>query len=191
MRADRNARYFPSAVKTGSESTKRPSVTSRISSSASRASRIRLSGCGPGCDQASQAESGEYDSPDTAPSGDCASCRTAPEPMSTTSSRPSRAATATVEPSGAAASSLTSPSSPAASRRGPPAADTSGPPAGATSRLSAPPASLTHTTRPSRPSTRGIRARTPGSTARARAGPSRWVSQCTVPRTSIALARPV
>ena len=57
-RADMNARYLPSPVKTGSESMNRPSVASTTWPSASRASLIRLSGCGPGWDQASQAESG-------------------------------------------------------------------------------------------------------------------------------------
>ena len=51
--------------------------------------------------------------------------------------------------------------------------------------------SATHTTFPVSPSTRGSRARAFGSTYSARAGPSLCVSQCTVPRTSTALACPV
>ena len=61
--ADRNARYRPSVVNTGSVSMNRPSVTSTTRASASRASRIRRSGGGPGCDQASQAESGDEGQP--------------------------------------------------------------------------------------------------------------------------------
>nr|BFF01204.1 hypothetical protein GCM10020241_28790 [Streptoalloteichus tenebrarius] len=64
-------------------------------------------------------------------------------------------------------------------------------PTGAISTASSPWASVTQATRPLSPSTTGRRARTPGSTDTAIAGPSRWVSQCTVPRTSTTLARPV
>ena len=92
-------------------------------------------------------------------------------------------------PSGAAAMSATQPMAPAASRRGGAAA---GRPVGepAISIASAPSASVTQATWPVLPSTRGSRARTPGTTDSARAGPSRCVSQCTVPRTSTALAWP-
>ena len=55
----------------------------------------------------------------------------------------------------------------------------------------APDASVTHTAWPVSPSTCGSRPRAPESTSRARAGPSRCVSQCTVPRTSTTLAWPV
>ncbi len=186
LRRDTNARYSPSAVKTGSVSANRPSVTSITSRSASRATRIRRSGCGPGCDQASQAESGEKHNPSIAPSSPAASSLTCPEATSTASSRPSCAAAATVAPSGEAARLSTEPRRPSASR-------TSGgsPSAAAISSASAPPASVTQTTWPVSPSTRGSRARACGLTYSARAGPSLWVSQCTVPRTSTTLAWPV
>ena len=64
--------------------------------------------------QASQAESGDQDSPLIAPSSDAASSVTCPDATSTTSSLPSRAAAATVAPSGEAARLMTSPSWPAA-----------------------------------------------------------------------------
>ena len=67
----------------------------------------------------------------------------------------------------------------------------SGPSAAPISIASSPSASVTQATRPVPPSTSGSRARTPGVTDRARAGPSLWVSQWIVPRTSTALPRPV
>ena len=122
-----------------------------------------------------------------APSGDWASCRTAPEAMSTTSSRPSRAATAAVDPSGAAASSLTSPSSPAASQRGrggprrcvpprtPPGHRPGRPRSCPAAGVADPDDLAVADQHPGHP---GPDVRLGGS---ARAGPSRWVSQCTVP----------
>ena len=47
------------------------------------------------------------------------------------------------------------------------------------------------TPRESAPSGRASRARTPGTASSVRAGPSRWVSRCTVPRTCTMLERPV
>src|SRR5215475_11588688 len=76
---DRNARYLPSRVKTGSLSANRPSVASKTWPSAIRASRSRRSGlrfmpagCSAGCDHASQAESGDQASPVTTPLSDAA-----------------------------------------------------------------------------------------------------------------------
>ena len=60
-------------MNTGSVSANRPSVTSTISWSVGRAMRRRRNGGGPGWDQASQAESGDQDSPSMAPSSDAAS----------------------------------------------------------------------------------------------------------------------
>ena len=176
-------------MKTGSVSTNRPSVTSTTTWLARFVIRSWRSDAGPGCDHASQAESGDQASPDTAPLSDETIWVTAPEATFTTCSRPSRAATATALPSGAAASSSTQPMAPAATRRGAAAAGV--PSADAISSASAPSASVTQTTWPVVPSTCGKVARTPGTTDSARAGPSRWVIQCTVPRTSTALARPV
>ena len=116
LRWDRKARYRPSAVKTGLVSANRPSVTSMTSPSAILASRIRVSGRIPGWDQASQAESGDQDSPSMAPSSDAASSVTCPDVTSTASSLPSCAAAATVAPSGEAARLVTCPSRPSASR---------------------------------------------------------------------------
>ena len=90
-------------MNTGSLSAKRPSVTSMIAPSAILAIRMRRSGCGPGWDQASQAESGDQDSPSTGPSSDTASSVTCPDAMSTRRSGPSWAAAATHPPSGEAA----------------------------------------------------------------------------------------
>lgn len=50
---------------------------------------------------------------------------------------------------------------------------------------------MTYATWPLSPSISGSRTRTPGVSVRVRAGPSRWVSQCRLPRTTTALARPV
>lgn len=159
-----------------------------MAGSVTRASLMRLSGRGPGCDHASQAESCENASPVTGPSSEAVSSRTCPVAISTRCRRPSRDAAATVFPSGAAASSATTPSSPAAIRRGPwPSA---GPATGATSSASVPPASVTQTACPFVPRTRGSLARASLVTLSARAGPSRWVSQCTVPCTSMTLALP-
>ena len=188
---------MPSRVKTGSVSANRPSVTSNTWPSAIRASRSRRSGlgarvigCSAGCDHASQAESGDQASPVTTPLSDAAIWRTWPDSTSTSRSRPSCAATATALPSGAAASPVMRPTWPTAMRRGPVAGSAG--PAGSPepiSRASLPSASVAHTTCPPVPSTCGNRARAPGTTDTAERR-SRWVSQCTVPRTSIELARP-
>ena len=61
---------------------------------------------------------------------------------------------------------------------------------GAMQTASSPSASSTHTARSS-PSGAASRARTPGVACSVRAGPSRWVSRCTVPRTPTTLDRPV
>jgi len=172
-------------VNTGSVSANRPSVTSMMCWSATRASRMRRSGCGPGWAQASQAESGDQDSPPTTPSSDAASSVTCPDATSMSSSLPSCAAAATVAPSGEAVRSITWPSWPSASRT----VSTSGSPVTEPiSSASAPAASVTQTACPVSPRTRGSRARAAGLTCRARAGPSLCVSQCTVPRTSTTLA---
>ena len=147
--------------------------------------RMRRSGCGPGWDQASQAESGDQASPSMAPSSDEASSVTCPDATSTASSLPSWAAAATVAPSGEAARLSTLPRRPPASRT----VSVSG--SSMTESISSasfPAASVTQTTWPVSPSTRGSLARAPGSTYSARAGPSLCVSQCTVPRTSTTLA---
>ena len=174
-------------MNTGSVSANRPSVTSTIScwpeGPAIRAARMRRSGCGPGWAQASQAESGDQDSPPTTPSSDAASSVTCPDATSTTSSLPSCAAAATVAPSGEAVRPITVPSWPSASRTVSPSPVTE-----PISSASAPAASVTQTACPVSPSTRGSRARASGSTCSARAGPSLCVSQCTVPRTSTTLA---
>ena len=177
-------------MKTGSVSVNRPSVTSTTvrPGSATRAMRSWRSCSGPGCDHASQAESGDQVSPVTSPLRDDASSVTSPDEASTTNSLPSRAATAMALPSGAAARSSAQPMAPAASRRA--GAAGAVPAIAAISIASAPSASVTQATRPVLPSTRGSRARTPGTTDSARAGPSRCVSQCTVPRTSTTLACP-
>ena len=175
-------------MNTGSVSANRPSVTSMTSWSATRASRMRPSGRGPGWAQASQAESGDQDSPPIAPSSDAASSVTCPDATSTTSSLPSCAAAATVAPSGEAVRPTTLPSWPAASRT---VSMPGSPVTEPISRASAPVASVTQTACPVSPSTRGSRARAAGSTCSARAGPSWCVSQCTVPRTSTTLACPV
>ena len=107
--------------------------------------------------QASQAESGDQDSPLIAPSSDAASSVTCPDATSTTSSLPSRAAAATVAPSGEAARLMTSPSWPAARVAG-----SGSPLVPAISRASAPVASVTQTACPVSPSTRGSRARAAG-----------------------------
>ncbi len=60
-------------MNTGSVSENRPSVTSTICWSATLAMYRRRSGHGPGWDQASQAESGEKDSPSTGPLSDAGS----------------------------------------------------------------------------------------------------------------------
>ncbi|CAM5736850.1 hypothetical protein SHIRM173S_09623 [Streptomyces hirsutus] len=150
-----------------------------------------LSGRGPGWDQASQAESGEKVSPETSPSALRSTSRTSPVSRSTSRTRPSCEATAARLPSGDIASPRTRPSCPAASRRG--VAPGARPVAGANSRASSPSASVTHTTHssPSARKVRGRRARTPGVAARARAGPDRWVTQWTAPRTQTALPRAV
>lgn len=64
---------------------------------------------------------------------------------------------------------------------------------GAISSASSPSASVTQTTcwSPSAWKVRGSLARTPGSAASARAGPSRWVTQWTAPLDRTALPRPV
>ncbi len=178
-----NARYRPSGVNTGSLSANRPSVTSTISVSAMRAIRMRRSGCGPGWAQASQAESGDQDSPWTTPSSDAASSVTCPEATSTASSLPSCAAAATVAPSGEAVRVITLPTRPSAMVR-----ESASPVTEPISSASGPAASVTQTACPVSPSTCGSRARAAGSTCSARAGPSLWVSQCTVPRTSTTLA---
>ena len=97
-------------MKTGLASANRPSVTSRISWSAIRAILIRARFLTAGWAQASQAESGDQDSPLIAPSSDAASSVTCPDATSTTSSLPSCTAVATVAPSGDAARLITSPS---------------------------------------------------------------------------------
>ena len=173
----------------GSVSTNRPSVRSVTCRSSSRASRSRRRSPPPGWDQASQAESGAKARSLTGPLSDLASSVTWLEATSTSSSLPSRAAAATTVPFGAAARSATQPISPPASLRG----DSPGavPSAGAISSASAPSSSMTQMTWSVSPSTRGSRATGPPITDSARAGPSRWVSQCTVPRTCTALACPV
>jgi len=103
-----------------------------------------------------------------------------------TSSLPSWAATATVAPSGAAVRSSTLPTWPSATVRG-----ASWPATDLISSASGPATSVTQMACPVSPSTRGSRARAAGSTYSARAGPSLWASQCTVPRTSTTLALPV
>ena len=96
-------------MNTGLVSANRPSVTSMTSRSAIvstgviRAIRIRASGLSSGWDQASQAESGDQDSPSMGPSPETASSVTCPDAMFTTSSLPSWAAAATHAPSGEAA----------------------------------------------------------------------------------------
>ena len=85
----------------------------------------------------------------------------------------------------------TRPSCPAASRRG--VAPGARPVAGANSRASSPSASVTHTTHSS-PSARKVRGQPgpdAGVAASARAGPARWVTQWTAPRTATALPRAV
>jgi hypothetical protein len=94
-------------VKTGLLSANRPSVTSMIERSATRARRIRVSGRTAGWVQASQAESGDQDSPWIAPLSDAASSLTWPDATSMTRSLPSCAAAATVAPSGEAARLVT------------------------------------------------------------------------------------
>lgn len=104
--------------------------------------------------------------------------------------RPSEETTARVCPSGAAVSSSTRPSRPAAIRRG----GVSGPDrpgTAASSIASAPSASVIQASCPPWPSSTGSLVRTPGVSASTRAGPSRWASQYRLPRTVIALARPV
>ncbi len=76
------------------------------------------SGRGPGCDAASQVESGEKTSPETSPSSLRSTSRTSPVSRSTSGAHPSCEATAARLPSGAMASPRTRPSCPAASRRG-------------------------------------------------------------------------
>ena len=183
-----NARYSPSVVKTGWLSTNRPSVTSTTDRSSTRASLIRASGCGPGCAQASQAESGDQETSSISPSSLRASSVVSPDSTSMRSSRPSAAVAASLVPSGDDARSSTLPRSPAAMVRTDPACSAS---ITAPWMASAPSASVTQATEPVRPSTRGSRARAAGSTSSARAGPSSWVSQCTVPRTVTTLAWPV
>ncbi len=183
-----NARYSPSVVKTGWLSKNRPSVTSAIEPSATRASLIRASGCGPGCAQASQAESGDQETSSISPSSLRASSVVSPDSTSMTSSRPSAAVAASLVPSGDDARSRMLPRSPAAMVLVVPGCSAS---ISAPSMASAPLASVTQATEPVLPSTRGSRARAAGSTSSARAGPSSWVSQCTVPRTVTTLACPV
>ena len=65
-------------MNTGSVSENRPSVTSTICVVRDVAMRRRRSGDGPGWDQASQAESGEKDSPSTGPLSDAGSSVTCP-----------------------------------------------------------------------------------------------------------------
>ena len=101
-------------MKTGLESANLPSVTSTICWSATRAIRIRASDRISGWAQASQAESGDQDSPSIAPSSDAASSVTCPDATSTSSSLPSCAAAATVVPSGEAARLVTWPRRPLA-----------------------------------------------------------------------------
>ena len=151
-----------------------------------RAMRIRRSGGVPGWDQASQAESGDQDSPVIGPSSDAASSVTWRDEIFTRYILPSWVAAATVVPSGDGDRRTTLPMIPSARRTVPVSPVTE-----AISSASGPAASVTHATFPVSPSTRGSRARAPGSTCSARAGPSLCVSQCTVPRTSTTLACPV
>ncbi len=198
VRRDRNARYRPSPVKTGSLSANRPSVTSTVNRSATRASRIRLSGRGPGCAQASHAESGDQASSSMSPSSLAASSVTAPVSTLTSSSLPSCDPTATVCPSGDGAMLLTLPSRPAARVAVAAARALGSASIVVTASASAPSApsapSVTQTTLPVLPvlpSRRGRLARPLDCADSARAGPSVCVSQCTVPRTSTTLALPV
>ena len=172
-------------MNTGSVSVNRASVASITTPSAILAIRMRRSGGVPGWDQASQAESGDQDSPSTAPLSDAASSVTWPDATSTASSRPSCAAAATVAPSGEADRLSTVPRRPAASRTVSVSGSSITEPI---SSASSPAASVTQTTWPVSPSTCGSLARAAGSTCSARAGPSLCVSQCTVPRTSTTLA---
>ena len=89
VRTDKNARCLPSRVKTGSVSVKRSDVASITSPPSTGASRIWRRGSGPGCDQASQRESGEKASPPASPSAVASTWRTSPDPTSTSSTRPS------------------------------------------------------------------------------------------------------
>jgi len=102
-------------VKTGLESANRPSVTSIVSRSATWAILIRARFLMTGWAQASQAESGDQDSPLIAPSSDAASSVTCPG-RHVDDQQPAvpRGGPATVAPSGEAARLMTSPSWPAA-----------------------------------------------------------------------------
>ena len=84
---------------------------------------------------------------------------------------------------------LAAPGRPRGTRRGAGAPSARGS-TGATHTDSSPSASSTQTARSS-PSGSASRARTPGSASSVRAGPSRWVSRWTVPRTVTTLVRPV
>ncbi len=180
-------------MKAGEVSTKRCGVASLTVPPVRSASMICRSDQGPrvGCDQASQPESGEKTRPLTSPSTLRASSRTAPSARVTSSTRPSCEAAAARLPSGETASDSTRPSRPAASRW------RSGPStSGACTRASSPSASVTQSApcavlSPAGGTTRTSRERVPGVSSSTRAGPSRWVSQCTVPRTTTAAARPV
>ena len=155
--------------------------------------RIRDSGRGPGWDQASQAESGDQDSPAIGPSSDAASSVTCPGMALGVHVHDQQPAVV----GGGRDRSPVRGSGQAGHR----AEKTFGEPNGAWLTghgtdfqrvgVLGPAASVTHATFPVSPSTRGSRARAPGSTCSARAGPSLCVSQCTVPRTSTTLACPV
>ncbi len=182
-------------MNTGCSSSNRPPVTSTVRSGRStRASWIdRSERPATGCDQVSHCESGENDGLETGPNRDAATSVTPPSAMSTSSSRPSEQATASRAPSGEADSSCTRPIRPAAIRRcgARSSVVASLPGSGASSIASSPSASVTQAACPPQPSTSGSRQRTPGVSASTRAGPSRWVSQYSEPRTLITPARPV
>jgi len=135
--------------------------------------------------QASSAESGENVRPLASRFVLRESSLAEPDARSTVSTRPSSLATARVLVSGDAASSSTRPSCPLRIRR------VSLPSAGMMSRPSSPSESETHTTVEVPGRISGIRARTPGWSSSARAGPCSTGSQCAVPRTSAVTMRPV
>ncbi len=206
VRSDRKARYLPSWVKTGSVSTNLSSVTSTMeeagSSSASPTAAARLTarmcrnGSGPGWDQASHLESGEKARSPGSLDSARVTTRMRPLTRSTARSLLSWLVTAAVRPSGETSSASTRPSWPAPILRG--SAPGSTPVTGTISSASSPSASVTKTTEAGAFSAacrsdtnRGILARTPGVADSARTGPSRWLTQCTVPLARTALARPV
>src|SRR4051795_6814362 len=110
LRLDRKARNFPSGVKAGEASRKRPSVTSTGSASslstvASR-SRLREPKDVTGSDQASQRESADQASSEMLPSPMLATCEKLPLRVSTTCTSPKEVPRATQRPSGLASREL-------------------------------------------------------------------------------------